>query len=358
MASFLGILFAYFFTSSVLCCTKKSPHVELDLDEENVLLDLQQNFTRKVGSNEYTNGRVYHFPQHSEYFGYTRPLVFADGSKFCEAFRGSLIVPETDEEMLLAQSLGMTLHEDFFKSGSKEETERITKFEFDSNNLSNGVNKMTVYSSSSWESAKEELLNVICVNSTELNDIQNLETLTLKIVSGVTNYNASNVCEDKFGLSTPTIDTEDDFRLFYKIVEMKLGFNSWREKNQNASFDNIDEIITFSENQTVKFLIQGNARMLKLAARGRNDVLMQLDTKIGLASLLWERNKPKSTIGKWEIESYDPALYTHFVLCKANLKRGLGFKGTSLITSSGKSTKYASATLCTFISTFCLFHFL
>ena len=101
--------------------------------------------------------------------------------------------------MLLAQSLGVSLHEDFFKTGSKEETERyqlthgssfyslwlgidnynrgwmtsadrrsivsnywadqyransiivvqfrITKFEFETNNLSDGFNKMTVYSS-------------------------------------------------------------------------------------------------------------------------------------------------------------------------------------------------------------------
>ena len=50
------------------------------------------------------------------------------------------------------------------------------------------------------------------------------DTLTLKIARGVTNYDASNICEDKFGLSTPTIDTEDGFKLFYKIVEMKERF--------------------------------------------------------------------------------------------------------------------------------------
>lgn len=157
-------------------------------------------FTRKnKDGNDYTKGRVYHFPEHLEYFGYTRPLTFADGRKFCEAFRGGLVVPETDEDMLLAQSLGTALHEDFFKSGNEVETENyerthgssyyslwlgidnynngwstsaerrsivsnywadkyrantitvvqfnITKYDFNLNDLSSGVNRMTVYSS-------------------------------------------------------------------------------------------------------------------------------------------------------------------------------------------------------------------
>lgn len=53
---------------------------------------------------------------------------------------------------------------------------------------------------------------------------------------------------------------------------LKLGY-----RKENSSFDDLDQIIKFSEDRTVKFLVLANARMLILAVRGRNDILMQLE---------------------------------------------------------------------------------
>jgi len=65
-------------------------------------------------------GKIITYEKNPDYFGYSRPLDYNDALKFCGGFRGSVIVPENDDEMRLVQFLAFDILA-AYKNGLTEE---------------------------------------------------------------------------------------------------------------------------------------------------------------------------------------------------------------------------------------------
>ena len=245
--------------------------VALDLTDESI------NF--RFDGQRASTGKIVRYPNNPDYFGYSKPLRHNDALHFCNSFRGNIIVPETDKEMRLVQGFGEKIwnefeKEEFKKKNSSVDTSpvwsvrfrtlwlgiRFRKFKWvsyaagnqrvvanywsdkkrahlinilkvDLGSVDHGI---SIYSSSKWSETPVELLNVICINTTEMKDLQNFGKLPQLIIhfytvlkdnivieKGLSNHNASKICEEKHSLSTFPVNSMNDFGIFVKIIEKK-----------------------------------------------------------------------------------------------------------------------------------------
>jgi len=199
----------------------------------------------RFGGTRASKGKIVKYPNNPEYFGYSQPLRHKDALHFCNSFRGNIIVPRTDEEMKLVQFLGRKIIHEFEKKEPKvdrefDEIERVlyrtlwlgirfnhfqwisyaTNIQVISNywadpkraNLINIVkvelpgifstdtrasvnHRISIYSSSQWFETPEELLNVICINTTEMSDLQTFGKLTFSVDNSF--YSQRQYCHRK-----------------------------------------------------------------------------------------------------------------------------------------------------------------
>ena len=81
------------------------------------------------------SGRIITYKKEPVYFGYSQPLDWSDALNFCDGFRGSVIIPETDNEMRLVQFLA----QDLFAAYKKETITKPLKGNDVYNNLWIGI---------------------------------------------------------------------------------------------------------------------------------------------------------------------------------------------------------------------------
>jgi hypothetical protein len=193
--------------------------VALDLTDESINL--------RFDGQRASTGKIVRYPNNVNYFGYSKPLRHNYARHFCNSFRGNMIVPETDEEMRLVQGFGEKIWNEFEKEEFKKKNSsdditsqpwsvrfrtlwlgiRFSQFKWipyaidqrvvakywsdkkrahlinilkvDLGSVNHGI---SIYSSSKWYETPVELLNVICINTTEMEDLQNIGKLSQLII--------------------------------------------------------------------------------------------------------------------------------------------------------------------------------
>lgn len=73
-------------------------------------------------------GKIITYEKNPNYFGYSRPLDYDDALNFCGGFRGSVIVPENDDEMRLVQFLAIDIFAAYKNELSLEEQQKILDY--------------------------------------------------------------------------------------------------------------------------------------------------------------------------------------------------------------------------------------